>query len=257
MTALFVPQQFYFRFAAAMAREGYDVYTFDDRGSGESLAAEGRPWKHRLVDWAELDLPAVIGACHERRPGHRLFVVGHSMGGQLVGLTRHVHGLDGVVTVSATAAYWGHWTRTTRYGLLAWYATIPLWTRAFRSIPASRLGLGADTEAQLMRDWAAWGRHPDYFLGAPFDGRSEMARYRGRVLAFSFTDDRHVSCRAPVDALHRHYEKAEVTRRHLHPEEVGAARVGHFGYFRAEAGPRLWQQTIEWMEANGSAPAEA
>ncbi len=244
--ALFVRQRFYQAFSAHLAQQGFDTITFANRGMGESLAGETRRWRHRLRDWGEVDLPAVIAHVKDARPTERLFVVGHSMGGQLVALSDSVHRLDGIVTVAATAAWWNHWPFPANLGILAWYRLATLLSHGLRVFPAARLGLGPNVSADLVRDWVTWGQHRKY-LGGPFGLRPQMATYRGRLLVYSFADD-EFGCQAAVAALHRHYRQADVTQRHVHPRQIGAARIGHFGYFRSQVGPPLWQQTIEWLD---------
>ncbi len=241
--AIFTRERFYARMARYLAGRGLRVITFANRGSGRSLAG-GTP---RLVDWGLLDLPAVIEHARSTRPTHRLFALGHSMGGQLVALSEAVHGLDGVVSVAATEAWWRHWPKRTRLGILGGFVAIPLLGRALDPIPADRFSLGPDLASSIARDWARWGRTRGYF-DRFLERAPSFASYRGRVLAFSFDDDELLGCSRAVDALHRRYAQADVDRRHLAPNDVGSAHIGHFGFFRLGAGPRLWEETIAWMQ---------
>jgi predicted alpha/beta hydrolase len=250
--AIGVRQRFYWAFAAALADAGFHVLSLANRGMDVSLAAEDRPWPHELRHWGEVDLPAIVAHARAARPGDRLFVVGHSMGGQLVGLSDSLLALDGVVTVAATAAWWGHWSFPANVGILAWDLAMPVLGRIFPRFPAERLRLGPDIDARLMRDWVRWGRDRDYLFAERFGLPSHLDRYRGRVLAFSFSDDPFGS-RAAVDALHRRFTAAELVERHVAPAEVGARRLGHFGYFRRAAGEPLWRETIAWMGGGASA----
>lgn len=249
--AIFVRERFYADFAAFLAEQGFSALTFSNRGMGGSLAAETRAWNHRLRDWGERDLPAVIAHAREARPEGSLYVVGHSMGGQLVALSEAVHELRGVVTVGATAAWWGHWSYPDNVAILAWYGVAPLLCRVLATIPAERVGLGPDVSSLLVRDWVRWGRNRHYLYG-PFGLRSRMEAYRGRVLCYSFTDDAHLGCLRAVRALHDHYTGAELTHQHVSPREVGVARLGHFGFFRKGVGERLWTRTIAWIERDAS-----
>ncbi len=247
--ALFVRQRFYTRFASYLSRRGYRAITYANRGSGVSLAAETLPWAHRLRDWGELDLPAVID--HARMAAgsqeRGLFFVGHSMGGQLVGLSPAIHHLDGVVTVAATSAYWGHWPTPAKQTIRAWYQLVRVLGRALPVFPAEKFNLGPDVASPLVQDWARWGRHPDYIAG-PFGLDLQMSRYEGRLLIYSFTDDTSLGCRAAVEALHNHYTRAEATHHHVNPRRLGVPRLGHFGYYKEALGGKLWEETIRWME---------
>ena len=245
--AIFVRERFYGRMATYLADRGFRVITFANRGSGRSLAAETRPWRSQLIDWGLVDLPAVIDYARLSRPNDLRFALGHSMGGQLVALSESARGLDGLITVAATEAWWGHWPSPARLGVFGAFVAIPLLGRVLHTLPADRLSLGPDIAASVARDWARWGRTRGYLWGR-LGLRSTLGDYRGRVLAYSFTDDELLGCRQAVVALHRRYERAELTLRHLAPSDVGARNIGHFGFFRADAGPALWQQAIAWMD---------
>jgi predicted alpha/beta hydrolase len=52
-----------------------------------------------------------------------------------------------------------------------------------------------------------------------------------------------------VAVLHDFYESAKRDMRRLSPQDVGAARIGHFGFFREDPGHRLWPQMLDWLNA--------
>jgi predicted alpha/beta hydrolase len=80
-----------------------------------------------------------------------------------------------------------------------------------------------------------------------------MGAYRGRVLAIGFTDDQRFGCRRAVEALHRHYENADLTYDFVAPERLGRRNIGHFGYFRDGARP-LWDETLAWIGSDSLSP---
>jgi predicted alpha/beta hydrolase len=67
------------------------------------------------------------------------------------------------------------------------------------------------------------------------------------MLSLSFTDDELMSRRG-IDHLHSFYRNASVDRRHIAPQDAGAKRIGHFGFFRPQFKNTLWQQALAWME---------
>lgn len=253
-SALLVRSRFYARFAAAMASRGFRVITADNRGVGASLAAEPSPVTTSLRHWGERDLPAIVAWARASRPDDRLVLVGHSMGGQVVSLSDAMHELDAIVTVAATAAWWGHWPRRVGLGILAAYLALPMAGRVLRTLPADRVGFGPDVRFSVVREWARWGRDRAYMYG-PFGITPQMHRYRGPVLVYSFSDDRLGSRRA-VEVLHSNFTQADLTWAHLAPGDMGLREIGHFGYFRRGIGEPLWDHTVAWLDEALAGPTQ-
>jgi predicted alpha/beta hydrolase len=55
--------------------------------------------------------------------------------------------------------------------------------------------------------------------------------------------------RRSIDSLLDLYKNAQLDRRYIAPQEVGAKRVGHFGFFRPQFKATLWQQALAWLDA--------
>lgn len=254
--AIFVRQRFYASLAAHLATAGFRTLTFDYRGCGESAHdVYGRP-VNRLRYWGELDLHGVIAFASQSTPGRPIFALCHSMGGQLLGLAGNVSELAGIIAVTSSTAYWGHWPLRSRFILAGlWYALVPLATSLTSVVPGAALGLGQAVPAGPVRDWARWGRHAEYLLGDP-KVRSHFAEFTGPLLAFSFTDDDFLAPRRAVEAMLARYSRARLEHRHLAPRDIGVKEIGHFGYFAERTGESLWKQTTEWIRARSSCGGE-
>lgn len=232
-----VHQRYYARFATWLAEQGATVVTYDYRGIGESRPFRLRGFDARLRDWGQQDVEGVLQFARRRFPGRALTVVGHSVGGQLLGLAPSIAHVTRAVTVAAQSGYWGHWPAPSRVAFAGlWYGLMPLTTRAVGFFPG-QLGIGEHLPHGVALEWARWCRSAGYLADhLPTDG---YARLTAPVLAFSFTDDAYAP-KAAVDWLHQLYTAAPVERRHLDPEGVGARRVGHFGFFRDRFRESLW-----------------
>ena len=104
--AMGVKQAFYEPFARYLARSGCAVITFDYRGIGKSLSGPIGAAQASLRDWGERDYPAVIDFARARFRDTPLQIVGHSVGGQLVGMLENVHHVRAVCTVGSMHGYW-------------------------------------------------------------------------------------------------------------------------------------------------------
>jgi predicted alpha/beta hydrolase len=256
-SATAVPQVFYSRFARFLASRGIPALTFDYRGIGRSRPGTLKGPTARMSEWGTQDVPAALGALAVRSPGTKLFVVGHSVGGQLLGLADNNHLVRGLVGVGAQSGDWRLWRGPRRYLLAGlWYVLMPGLSRVFGYFPGRKLGLGADLPAGVAREWARWCRTRGYL--APYLGQSlpdHFGTFHGSILAYSSADDRMAPPEA-VEALLRLYTHAgDVQRRHLDPQALGLPALGHFGFFRQEnAG--LWPDVARWvLQTAGDSPS--
>jgi predicted alpha/beta hydrolase len=242
-----VVRRLYDRFARHLAASGFDVLTWDWRGTGDSRPASLRGFHATMLEWAHLDLAAVAAWAREHAAGKPLLAVGHSYGGQALGLVPAA-GLAGAVTVAAQSGWWGHWPRPQRYRLaFFWYLVMPLVTRLFGYFPSGRFGLGEDLPAGVALEWARWCRSPDY-LG-DWSGHRRLAI---PLLSVGFDDDTFAPPEA-VDALHRRYSAAQGERRQLSPAAAGVRRIGHFGFFKPGL-PALWDELAAWLHRVAARP---
>ncbi len=240
-----VPRQFYKYFAAYLREHGWTALTYDYRGIGGSAPASLRDCDARMRDWALIDMPAVVDwICAELRP-RRLFSIGHSFGGQGIGLIEDPQRITAVVGVSAQSGYWGVQGGAEKYrARFAVTVLIPVLTRLFGYFPWSRFAAGEDLPAGVALEWARWCRDPDYLLG---DETLPLERYEAfdaPILAYSIDDDDWGTSRA-VDEMMRAYP--DVTRRHLVPADYGLEKLGHMGFFRPGS-EAIWDEVVAWLE---------
>lgn len=94
-SATAVPRKIYRGFASYLAHHGCAVLTYDYRGIGGSrlpaMVGYNQPkslvgFKASMSDWAALDVTAAVRWMRERYDGLPFAYVGHSFGGQALGL---------------------------------------------------------------------------------------------------------------------------------------------------------------------------
>lgn len=234
--ALATPARFYSALAAWLAENGFTTLTFDYRGFGDSRVGRLREVRADLSQWT-LDADDALAHLAAETDGLPLTWLGHSLGGQVMAFADHTR-VTRAVTVAVGSGYWKLLPpRIRRLTPLMVTVVAPVTTRVLGYYPGSRLGLGNDLPAPAMRQWCTWLADPDYVVGAM--GAEE--RFGGVALpiaALSFTDDELISPRG-VDALHRWFVNSDVTRLNYSPDDLGAARIGHFGLFRSRS-RELW-----------------
>jgi predicted alpha/beta hydrolase len=246
-SATAVPQGYYRRFAQFAAQAiGARVLTYDYRGIGKSRPRSLRGFSASLTAWARLDAAAAHAFVNERFRGEPLAIVGHSFGGQLVGLIDEPNAATGAVMVGAQLAYYRDWpVRAHRRLGLIWKWIVPIASALFGYMPG-RFGLGEDLPSGVARQWARWCLHPDYLISEHLDARERFARFDAPTLFFSFTDDEYAP-EAAVDHLLRRLRRAPIQHVRLAPEERGADAIGHFGFFRPRFATTLWIEAVEFL----------
>ncbi len=243
-SATAVPRRYYDAFARFLAGRGLHAVTYDYRGIGDSAPKSLRGFEATAADWALQDMAGVVDWIESEWSPQRIGHVGHSFGGQTMGLLPNADRIDAMVAVSSQSGYW-----RLQPGMDAWavgfhmHVTMPLLASLLGYVPWSAFSRAEDLPRGVARQWSRWCRSPDYLFDDP---TLPAERYRGihaPVLAYSIEDDAWGSARA-VDALMRHYP--DVTRRHLVPAQAGVPALGHFGWFR-ERSQSLWPEAADWL----------
>lgn len=245
-----VPQRFYRRFAEHAAAQGFEVLTLDYRGIGLSRPVALRGFDMDYLDWARLDLAALVDAVPQ--DGRPLFMVGHSFGGHAFGLLPNHHRVARLHTLATGAGWHGWMPRAERLRvLLMWRVVGPVLTRWKGYLPWSLLGMGEDLPLAVYRQWRHWCRFPRYFFDDPAmqaQGLADaFAAVRTPITATNALDD-HWAPPASRDAFMAAYRNAPLRAENLHPQSLGLRTVGHMGYFRPGA-HRLWDEVLRGFRA--------
>lgn len=253
--ALGVPRRYYGAFGRWMAERGVAVVTFDYRGSGESRSVPVRDDPATLLDWARLDAPAALALAATRWPGAPPWALGHSFGGQAIGLIDGAADLAGALVVAAGVGDLSLYPRAFGSALgFAFGALVPVVGATVGYVPG-RLGLGEDLPIGVVREWGSWCRTRDYVRGAL--GR-DVAQHERLALPMHFVDvaDDHYVPAAAAAALRGWYERAAISHRVVTPSELGVKRLGHFGVFRRGPTERVWGELLDVVLGAPAAPPE-
>lgn len=243
-----VKQEYYAPFAAYLAGRGFTVLTFDYRGVGRSLSGHAKALDARMRDWALLDGAGALDFLESNSRQGKLFAVGHSFGGQSFAVLPGNERLSAVLAVASQSCYWRHWQGAARRGMwLLTHALLPGATRACGYFPGALLRQGENLPAGVALEWASWCKHPRYLVGAL--GLEEQARrFEAPLRLIAMADDRLYAPRAAAEALLELYPEARRELIWLDPGDVGAERIGHFGFFRERFRENLWRDAADWLE---------
>jgi predicted alpha/beta hydrolase len=260
-SATATPSGYYRRYAESLAQHGLRVLTYDYRGIGLSRPRSLRGFRASMSDWALYDAAAAHALIRERFPGEPVATVGHSFGGQLIGLLDAAReDVRGTMLVAAQLGYCGHWAPLDRIKLrFLWHAAVPALTATFGYLPG-KAGLGEDLPRGVAEEWARWCTSPHYLMSFYPEARARFASFDKPVLMYSFSDDEIAPPRA-VEALLQVFSGAPVEQHDIAPEAFGGQPIGHFGFFKARFERSLWLESVRFFtrlftdaEAQRSAP---
>jgi predicted alpha/beta hydrolase len=246
-----VKRRYYERFARHLGAHGFAVVTYDYRGVGDSAPARLRGFAASMRQWGLLDQPAVLAHAAAWQPDVPLMIVGHSVGGQIVGLLDDPSRVQRVLMVAAQHNYWGLWPPKERYVLWAlWTLFMPAASHILGYFPSRLVGLGEDLPRGVALEWARWCRSRGALVEAlGGDTAQRFTAYRGEILALSFDDDTAFAPRRAVEGLLALYANARVEHRHITAAALSVPSVGHFGFFREFARDRGWPIAVDWLAA--------
>ncbi len=243
-----VRQQYYEDFAGFFARQGYEVYTYDYRGIGESRPVSMRGLRAQMHEWGSRDYDTMVRNIFQTHPNARLTVIGHSVGGQLIGFSQATQDVDMVVMVGAQTPFWknfdGAFLRARLWTL--WNLAIPGFNRLVGYFPAKKVGLFEDLPSGVAAQWARWAMNENYAFDELPEYVMKFRALRLPALMLSFSDDA-LAPRAAVEDLMRRYANMKWHHWHFEPRDLKRKRIGHFGFFRKDFQESLWMALAGWI----------
>ena len=257
-SATAVPRKIYKGFAGYLARRGCAVLTYDYRGIGDSrlraLIGYNQPrslvgFKASMSDWAALDATAAVAWMRERYHHLPLNYVGHSFGGQALGLLPDNTEVSRALLIAAQAAYWKLMASPERYRVFALlnFVGTPL-TRILGYAPGWS-GLGEDLPKGVFQQWTRWVMSERYLFSDPdLKALSNFAKYKGALRSLCLSDDPWAT-RPAVELLCSGFTSASPEILTITPADADTTAIGHLGFFRPEHRDTLWRGAAEWMEA--------
>ena len=198
-SATAVPRRLYRGFASYLAGRGCAVLTYDYRGIGGSrpkaMNGNNRPqslagFKASMSDWAAQDITAAVSWMRERYKTLPFAYVGHSFGGQALGLLPNNREIPRALFIAAQAGYWKLMTAPERYRVYVVLNVVgvPL-ARSLGYLPG-KAGLGMDLPKDAFLQWARWVMSPRYlFDDVELEALQNFAKYKGALRALCMSDD--------------------------------------------------------------------
>lgn len=251
-----VPQGFYRRFAEYLAQSGYAVLCFDYRGIGASAPPSLKGFEMSYLDWGRLDLSAAIDAMYD--PTLPLFIVGHSYGGQALGLTRNHDKVTACYTFGTGAGWSGYMPLPERLKIdVIWNLVFPVMALKDGYIAWSKFNMGEDLPMGVYRQWRKWCKSPEYFFADQdlAELHDQYAQVKTPIYAATALDD---DWALPLSrhAFMKYYRNAPMQYIDFQAQDFALKKIGHMGYFKKDA-VAIWNQLLQTFATYRSASANS
>ncbi len=193
MPALGVKADFYHPLSIALRNLGYIVVSVDLRGTGKS---EAKPNKKRNFGYREMlnyDWPVILDKVNRHFPDKDIYLMGHSLGGQLNVLyaAKHKNLLKGLILAAACTVHYKAWKFPYNLGVLFGTQAGRLLVKILGYFPGKKVGFAGTEAKNVIIDWAYTGRTGKYKpLGDDFDYENNFKNIELPVLALSFENDK-------------------------------------------------------------------
>lgn len=245
-----IKRKFYHDFAVWLAEHGYGVITYDNQGIGESLKGSIKLCPSSLESWGRIDQTAVLERLKTEFPSIPYHLVGHSAGGQLVGLMENCHELTSIFNYACSSGSLRNmklpfWLQANFF----MYAFIPANNLVLGYTNSKWLNMGEPLPKRVAAQWSEWCRGSGYI-------RTAMGKYihehhydtlQKPTLWVNATDDQ-IANDINVEDMISVFKNISVERIHLSPKKEGFKEIGHMKFF-CKSHAELWNYTLNWLDS--------
>jgi predicted alpha/beta hydrolase len=240
-----IKQDFYQKIAMYLTKQDLAVLTYDYRGVGESKPANLRGFVAKITDWAVLDMSGVFAWAKNTYPHLPKYLLAHSMGGQIIGLTPEVKIFDKIVTVASSYGnyqfYAPDFQRLTKNRLI--FMQWAEWWYGY--IPGRWIGGEAWTKG-VSREWRSWGKYKLAFSEI-MQLKGQKTHYEQITQAFRayFVEDDIMATPETIPYYQKDFQAAQLEIIRLKPDNQA---IGHFGFYTGRVAEVVWQEMATWLK---------
>ncbi|WP_297513847.1 alpha/beta fold hydrolase [Flavobacterium sp.] len=238
-----IPQKVYSNLAIYLTQSGYVTVTYDYRGIGNSKPKSLKGFEAKIEDWGILDMTSIFDWIINEFPNEKKIIIGHSIGGQLVGLMDNYHKIDKLILIASSTGYWKD--MSSPYKLLMpplWFLFIPLTTFIYGYANAKKIRQGENLPKGVAIQWRNWCINPNYFDDhfQKSNTRLFFDKLTIPLKSIQITDD-PIANEITCNKILKYYNAAKIEIEKIRPEQLGVKKIGHTGFFSRQFKDTLWK----------------
>ena len=246
-----IKRQFYNSFATHLAENGYGVICFDNRGIGGSTDGSINDVDASLINWGRLDMPAVLKKLQATFPNQSHHLIGHSAGGQLLGLMDNSPEINSMFNFACSSGSLRNMPYPFKF-TAAFYLNVflPVSNLLFGKTNSQWMGMGEPIPKRVAVEWNRWCNGAGY-VATDFGKEIKEHHYHKLELPsmWLYATDDGIANLANVNDMTRVYTKSKIEILALDPKELGLKQLGHMGFFSSK-NKKVWKHAIEWLQSH-------
>lgn len=251
-----IKRGFYNSFATYLASQGFGVITYDNEGIGDSLTCPLSKCDATLISWGRHDETAILEALQDEFPNAKYHLIGHSAGGQLIGLMPNYQAITSVVNIACSSGRIKNMDFPFKaQALFFMQCAIPISNLLLGYTPSDKFDMGEPLPSGVAKEWRDWCNGKGYVKTA--FGKTIFTHYYDKFSApalwLNFTDD-DIANAKNVDDMLAVFPAMPVEKHRIHPKELGLPHIGHMTFFSRKTyakAPKLWDMVTYWIENHG------
>ncbi|PWJ43014.1 alpha/beta hydrolase family protein [Sediminitomix flava] len=246
-----IRRRFYNSFATFLAEQGFGVISFENRGIGDSINGSINSINASLVNWGVLDMRAVLEELKSQFPNQSYHLVGHSAGGQLVGLMENASELKSMFSFASSSGSLSNMEYPFKFSALFFLNFfIPFSNLFFGKTNSQWVGMGEPLPKKVASQWSKWCNSKGY-VEADFGKEIKNHHYNtlSRPSMWLYATDDGIANHKNVNDMVRVFPKSETEIVALHPKELGIKTLGHMSFFSSK-NKNLWKYALDWLKKN-------
>jgi len=234
--AMGVRAEFYQPLGKEMSAAGIHFVSADLRGLGTSSV---RPSKQKDFGYKEMieDVETIVQHVKNQYPNQKLYLMGHSLGGQLASLYlgKHPKAADGLILVAACSIYYKGWQGGQKWKILMGIRLFPILSQLFGYFPGDKVGFGGIGAKTVMLDWGHVGKTGKYTIANDaFNYEKGMQDTKLFIFAASIEKD-WMAPKLAIQNLYKKFHPETPVRDYELSKEATGVSLNHFNWVKNSA----------------------
>lgn len=233
--AMGVRASFYESLALSFNEADIAAATVDLRGLGNSSLRPEKKDDFGYKDMIEQDYQSIINSLKKYYPNKKIYLLGHSLGGQLACLytAKYKPQIEGIILIASCSIYYKNWTGLQRYKILFVFRFFSLLGKIFGYVPGKKVGFGGNEAKGVIQDWAHQGRSSKYEPhGDAFDYELGLKKLLHPILAISFEKDSLTTKAAVEHLLAKFNQRTPKTHHYITKDHPLEQNYNHFNWVK-------------------------